>query len=166
MAEHRYAREYDQDFERSEDRERAWRDNDWDDRNHRERSLLFGNESRDYRPNLGDADYRHEGRRSFSNSPDDHYRSWRQKQIDALDRDYADYCREREEQFHNDFDSWRSRKHGNRQLLRTGMTQTGQSQDPTGELQLTNELSSASQNEPDAMGTATRGTTSGGRTRK
>lgn len=50
------------------------------------------------------------GRTSFSSHPDDHYRSWRQKQIDALDRDYADYCREREQQFHRDFDSWRSNR--------------------------------------------------------
>lgn len=47
------------------------------------------------------------GRSSFSSHPDDHYRSWRQKQIDALDRDYEEYCREREQQFHQSFDSWR-----------------------------------------------------------
>ena len=50
------------------------------------------------------------GRKSFTSHPDDHYRSWRQKQIDALDRDYADYCREREQQFHQDFDSWRNKR--------------------------------------------------------
>ncbi|MBV9527975.1 hypothetical protein [Sphingomonas sp.] len=40
-------------------------------------------------------------------SQDDHYLSWRQQQMDALDRDYRDYCRERQQQFHSDFDSWR-----------------------------------------------------------
>ncbi|HVM22177.1 MAG TPA: hypothetical protein VM308_02600 [Sphingomicrobium sp.] len=47
------------------------------------------------------------GRRSYSASPDDHYLSWRQKQIDALDRDYQEYCRECEEKFDRDFESWR-----------------------------------------------------------
>jgi len=54
-----------------------------------------------------------EGQRQFSSHPDDHYRSWRDKQMQALDRDYEDYCREREQQFHQDFDTWRS----NRELL-------------------------------------------------
>ena len=27
--------------------------------------------------------------------------------LSELDRDYEDYCREREQQFHSDFDSWR-----------------------------------------------------------
>ena len=27
--------------------------------------------------------------------------------MQALDRDYEDYCREREQQFHQEFDSWR-----------------------------------------------------------
>jgi hypothetical protein len=43
----------------------------------------------------------------FRSTQDDHYLSWRARQIEALDRDYADYCREREQQFHEDFDSWR-----------------------------------------------------------
>jgi hypothetical protein len=54
----------------------------------------------------GQGDYR-SGRTHFGSHQDDHYHSWRQRQIDALDRDYADYCREREQQFHQDFDSWR-----------------------------------------------------------
>ena len=45
---------------------------------------------------------------SFGSSQDDHYRSWRDRQMSELDRDYDDYCREREQQFHSDFDSWRS----------------------------------------------------------
>ena len=44
---------------------------------------------------------------SFGSSQDDHYRSWRDRQMSELDRDYDDYCREREQQFHSDFDSWR-----------------------------------------------------------
>jgi len=45
---------------------------------------------------------------SFGSSQDDHYRSWRDQQLAQLDRDYDDYCRERGQQFHDDFNSWRS----------------------------------------------------------
>ena len=60
------------------------------------------------------------GTRHFSSSRDDHYRSWRDKQVQALDRDYEDYCREREQQFHHDFDSWRQ----NRQQSRDDVSAT------------------------------------------
>jgi hypothetical protein len=51
-------------------------------------------------------------RQSFSSHPDHHYLSWRDKQLEALDRDYEDYCREREQQFHQDFGSWRQQRQG------------------------------------------------------
>jgi hypothetical protein len=51
-----------------------------------------------------------EERSRFSSHPDDHYRSWRDRQLQSLDRDYEDYCREREQQFHQDFDSWRQNR--------------------------------------------------------
>ena len=44
---------------------------------------------------------------SLGSGQDDHYRSWRDRQLAELDRDYDDYCREREQKFHSDFDSWR-----------------------------------------------------------
>ena len=50
------------------------------------------------------------GERRFGSSQDDHYRSWRDSQMEALDRDYQDYCREREQRFHQDFDSWRQNR--------------------------------------------------------
>lgn len=53
------------------------------------------------------------GERSYSANPDDHYRSWRDRQMNALDQDYADYCREREQQFHRDFDDWRRNRQSN-----------------------------------------------------
>ncbi|QIK77865.1 hypothetical protein G7077_02000 [Sphingomonas piscis] len=52
--------------------------------------------------------------------PDDHYRSWRDKQMQSLDRDYEDYCREREQQFHSEFDSWRQNRQQNRGQQSTG----------------------------------------------
>ena len=41
---------------------------------------------------------------------DDHYRSWRDRQIAELDRDYEEYCREREQEFGSSFDSWRQQR--------------------------------------------------------
>lgn len=99
----------------------------------------------------------------FSSHPDDHYRSWRQGQIDALDRDYADYCREREKQFHHDFDSWRQNRQTNRG------NEAGAAE---GELELTHERALAEQgNTPSPMSEATLGTnnpenTFTGRTRR
>lgn len=47
------------------------------------------------------------GNQRFGSSLDDHYRRWRDKQIEQLDRDYQDYCRECEQKFRQDFESWR-----------------------------------------------------------
>ena len=54
------------------------------------------------------------GNQTFGSSQDDHYRSWRDRQMSELDRDYDDYCREREQQFHSDFDSWRRNRSSGR----------------------------------------------------
>lgn len=156
--------------ERGDSGRGAWENNrDWPQR---ERSSSgYGGFQGDYRRSdrqqggLGGSNDWREGRQSFSSHPDDHYRSWRDKQMHSLDRDYADYCREREQQFHRDFDTWRSRRHGNHQPLRTGMTQTGLSKDPSGELQLTTENQSPSEPQQDPMTAATLGTTSSGRKR-
>ena len=47
------------------------------------------------------------GNQTFGSSEHDHYRNWRDRELAKLDRDYDDYCREREQQFNQDFDSWR-----------------------------------------------------------
>jgi hypothetical protein len=39
---------------------------------------------------------------------DENYRRWRDQQIEQFDREYEDYCRERQQQFDQDFSSWRS----------------------------------------------------------
>jgi len=67
--------------------------------------------------------------RSFSSNRDDHYRSWRDKQMQALDQDYADYCREREQQFHSDFDAWRSQRQQDRGLRGTWGEEQGRGPD-------------------------------------
>jgi hypothetical protein len=181
---------------RGDDRDRDWRerggrgeDRGWRDRNRDDdRGMMFsGGRNRDWsdhdRWSEGTSrseGYRHEhgfggagdfsqGRRSFSAHPDDHYRSWRDRHIGELDRDYQDYCRERELQFHRDFDDWRRQKYGNPQPLQTGMTQTGMSHDPSGEFELTTEASTdASGSDPVAdatLGTNSSGTR-GGRNRR
>jgi hypothetical protein len=172
MAQHGYLREYDEGWDRGDDRERSdrdWRDRDQGWRSDRDRNFMFdrnrdrnedrgffsraGDEARswfrdderDYRGDrsawennrdypqrdrgreqgFGGSDQRREGRRSFSAHPDDHYRSWRDRQMQALDRDYADYCSEREQQFHQDFDSWRR----NRQQRQPQGQQGGHNED-------------------------------------
>jgi hypothetical protein len=48
--------------------------------------------------------------RDFSSDPHDHYRRWRDRHMSELDRDYEEFCREREQQFHRDFDEWRQKR--------------------------------------------------------
>ena len=50
------------------------------------------------------------GNQTVGISEHDHYRSWRDREMAKLDKDYGDYCREREQQFNQDFDSWRSNR--------------------------------------------------------
>ena len=147
------------------DRARSWLSNENSGGGSRsDRSRDYGRDQASFR---GRGDWESgQSRQQFSNHPDDHYRSWRDKQMQALDNDYADYCREREQQFHSDFDSWRSKRHGNQEPLRTGMTQTAQTGDPTGELELTRETSGVAAEQPDPMATATLGTNSSGKSRR
>ena len=131
-----------------EGRSERWPEDRWPEQ--RGRADTYNRQSEDW-----------SGQHRFSSSPDDHYRSWRDRHMGELDRDYQDYCREREEQFHRDFDQWRRRKYGNPQPLRTGMTQTGLSHDPTGMTQAAEDNAPATPTEPDPTGTATLGTNSG-----
>ena len=169
------------DPDRGDERDRNWRERG-EHRSDRDRNLgmMFGRE-RDWsrERNWQGQDFPERGfggqrdfsddRRRFSAHPDDHYRSWRDRHMSELDRDYADYCRERESQFHREFDDWRQQKYSNPQPLRTGMTQTGMSHDPSGEFQLTNEMKTDPSG-TDATADATLGTNSsgnrGGRSRR
>ncbi len=78
---------------------------------------------RDYgAPNYGSPSYQRQG--SYGSSQqgrtdhDPHYASWRQQQIDALDRDYDDYRREHQSKFENDFGSWRTTRQGQREMVK------------------------------------------------
>ncbi|GAA4037321.1 hypothetical protein GCM10022281_17450 [Sphingomonas rosea] len=48
---------------------------------------------------------------------DDHYSSWRQRQIEDLDRDYDEYRREHQSRFENEFSSFRATRQTKRQML-------------------------------------------------
>ena len=195
---HGYLRDYDERWDRDDDRERGQRDE-------RDPNFMFGERDRDrgffgrdeeardrfreddrqWRGSHGSRwssrDWRGSGEdewrggrsaftsrgdwerapRNFRSHQDDHYRSWRDRQMEALDRDYADYCREREQQFHQDFDTWRSQRRGNNPgPLQTGMAQTGQSHDPSGMLELTNEARENEEPSADPIDAATLGTNS------
>jgi hypothetical protein len=154
----------------------AWENNrDWPQRS-RGSSGGYGRQS-----GFGGSNEWREGSRSSSSSshPDDHYRSWRDKQMQALDRDYEDYCREREQQFHRDFDSWRQ----NRQQQPQASSSSQQPQSAGGQqrsteteeselvLENTRAETPGAGNTPSPMGEATLGTsnsenTSGARARR
>jgi hypothetical protein len=48
---------------------------------------------------------------------DPHYHSWRQRQLDDLDRDYAEFRREHQAKFEDEFGGWRERRQMKRSLL-------------------------------------------------
>jgi hypothetical protein len=115
--------------ERERERERGWNpDEDRSPEHNRGFIDRMGNRARSW---MSGDDQQRAGRsdwerapRNFSSHQDDHYRSWRDNQMKALDRDYEDYCREREQQFHQDFGSWRQ----NRQKQPPAGQQQGQQQ--------------------------------------
>lgn len=95
--------------------------------------------------------------RSFSSHQDDHYRSWRDRQMRALDRDYEDYCREREQQFHADFDTWR-RNRQDRGASGDRQKQGKSASEEVMELDNPAQLSNEPQSGPSPMAEATLGT--------
>ncbi|HET8750105.1 MAG TPA: DUF2171 domain-containing protein [Sphingomicrobium sp.] len=54
---------------------------------------------------------------SLESEFDPHYRSWRERHMSDLDRDYDDYRRENQSRFENDFGSWRERRMNKRGML-------------------------------------------------
>ena len=66
---------------------------------------------------------------------DPHYHSWRQRQIDELDRDYDEYRRENQSRFEREFGSWREQRRAKRQMLgqvREHMHVVGRDEEPVG----------------------------------
>lgn len=48
---------------------------------------------------------------------DPHYDEWRSRQMEQYDRDYEEYCRERQSRFDQEFGAWRERRGQQRQAL-------------------------------------------------
>ena len=123
-------------------RERDDRDRGFESRN-RERGFGDQDRNRGYQPMTGDYGRGTEGRwdRDRSDSEwardpyrrtsragssdwsdrsrheDPQYRSWRQRHMNDLDRDYDDFRREHQSRFENDFAGWRERRQQKRGLL-------------------------------------------------
>lgn len=55
--------------------------------------------------------------RGGSREHDPHYSEWRRRQIEQLDREYEDYCRERQSRFEEDFGAWREQRGRQRSTL-------------------------------------------------
>ncbi|WP_156678636.1 DUF2171 domain-containing protein [Sphingomonas profundi] len=68
------------------------------------------------------------GNRDSGRDHDPSYRSWRDRQIEALDRDYDDYRREHQSKFDNEFTGWR----GKRQTQRDSLKQAREHQEVVG----------------------------------
>ena len=86
-------------------------ESDFRGRHHRDHPQSWSEANRGENESLGYGEFRGTlggfGNQTFGSSEHDHYRNWRDREMSKLDRDYDDYCREREQQFNQDFDSWR-----------------------------------------------------------
>jgi hypothetical protein len=118
-------------FGRDFDRGRNWRHEMWDSRDRDDDR--FRDRGRDYRPLTGDygrTEYDSGqsfaaggrsggsfGSRDRGREFDPHYRNWRDRQMNELDRDYDDYRRENQSRFESEFGSWRERRQQKRGLL-------------------------------------------------
>ena len=65
----------------------------------------------------GRDDYRRTSYAGSARQNDPHYDSWRQRQLEELDRDYDEYHRERQQRFEQDFGTWREQRQQKRSML-------------------------------------------------
>jgi hypothetical protein len=147
MARHGYVPEFDDDYQHGDERGR-------------DQGFMFEGDDREREDPRGSRFRRNEDRHGPDHSahPDAHYLSWRDRHMQELDRDYDEFRREREQQFHHEFSAWRRQRTGNRQPLQPGRTQTAPTTDPSGAMEIARESGAEPINEPDAMGAATSGT--------
>jgi hypothetical protein len=102
-------------MDRAREKAQGWFGDDDKDHHGRQQDRSWGGQGRhEERPSLGGSG-NHTGWENMQRSRptphrDDHYRSWREKQMQALDREYEEYCRDCEQKFHQDFDSWRQNR--------------------------------------------------------
>jgi hypothetical protein len=100
------------------------RERDWDRERNREYRPMTGNYGYDRSQSpYGRDEYRRTSRAGTSDwsdrsrHEDPHYRSWRDRHMSDLDRDYDDYRAENQSRFENDFGSWRERRQQKRGML-------------------------------------------------
>jgi hypothetical protein len=94
-------------FERAGDEVRSWFGDEDAERRRREDQRY----DRSWGDNYGERGYR------SRHEHDPHYRNWRDRQLESLDRDYDEYRREHQNRFDSEFGSWRRTREGQRQLL-------------------------------------------------
>lgn len=95
-------------FQRAGDEVRSW----------------FGDEEAERRRRMDEMRDRYADRSNYGASiyrsrheHDPHYRSWRDRQLESLDRDYDEYRSENQGRFDTEFGSWRTNRQGQRDLL-------------------------------------------------
>lgn len=95
-------------FQRAGDEVRSW----------------FGDEEAERRRRMDEMRDRYADRSGYGASSyrsrhehDPHYRSWRDRQMEALDRDYDEYRAQNQGKFDTEFGSWRTGRQGQRDLL-------------------------------------------------
>jgi hypothetical protein len=100
-------------FQRAGEEVRSWFGNDESGSGGQSQSQPWGDGDWDRDRSGGHRNWRGDmGQGSFSQSTgaapfDDHYRNWRERQIEQLDREYDEYRQHRQQQFENDFSHWR-----------------------------------------------------------
>ncbi len=122
----RYRGQSDQDrgfFERAGDEVRSWFGDEEAERRRRQDDRDTGSYGGQ---NYGNQSYGYQGSGSQDRGTsgycsrhehDPHYRSWRDRQMEALDRDYDEYHRENQGRFDTAFGSWRQSRQGQRDML-------------------------------------------------
>jgi len=99
-------------FQRAGDEVRSWFGDEEAERRRRIDELRDHSEER----SAGRSGYGLSGYRS-RHEHDPHYRAWRDRQLESLDRDYDEYRRENQSRFDTEFGSWRTNRQGQRELL-------------------------------------------------
>jgi hypothetical protein len=106
-------------FDRAGDEVRSWFGDEEAERRRRldERQERASGPTRDWAQRAtGQGSSGESGYRS-RHEHDPHYRAWRDRQLESLDRDYDEYRREHQTRFDSEFGSWRTTRQGQRQLL-------------------------------------------------
>ena len=104
-----------QDFSQDQDRDRSYNYGGWGDRDSQRQSQSGGQSHSSGSGFMGAA--AGGGASSFRSPHDPHYSSWRQRQLEELDRDYDEYCREHQSRFENEFTGFRQQRQTKRQML-------------------------------------------------